>query len=262
MHIVLVRGTGDIGSAVAHVLRSAGHTVLLHDTPCPSHPRRGMAFVDALYEGTTALEGVLAKRARSLTELQYMAQCGRAVPVTDTEFQEIVERMRPDIVVDARMRKPATPEPQRGLARLTIGLGPNFEAGKNVDAAIETDWGQELGAVLWSGRTRDLAGEPQQIAGHARDRYVYAPLEGVFATPLNVGRMVKQGQETARIGEMPLYAPLRGCLRGLTHHGAWVARGTKVIEVDPRGAAQAAYGLGERARAIAEGVLKAVRSAA
>jgi hypothetical protein len=38
-------------------------------------------------------------------------------------------------VIDARMRKRAVPEGQRGLAPLTIGLGPNFIAGENVDVA-------------------------------------------------------------------------------------------------------------------------------
>ena len=66
MGTVLVRGTGDVGSAVAYALFRAGHSVVLHDKPRPPHHRRGMAFVNALYDGTAELQGALGKRARLL----------------------------------------------------------------------------------------------------------------------------------------------------------------------------------------------------
>lgn len=258
MAVIVVRGSGDVGSAVAQALYTAGHTVVLHDSPAPAHTRRKMAFVDALFEGKVELEGVLAKRAKTLDDLAKMAKCHRAVPVADAPLESVMAALRPDVLVDARMRKREKPEPQRGLALLTIGLGPNFEAGANTDAAVETAWGEALGAVLWSGRTLDLAGEPQELGGHTRDRYVYAPVGGVFSTQLNVGDFVTQGREIARIGGTPVYAPLSGCLRGITHDGVWVREGTKIVEVDPRGLAGAACGIGERPRLIAQGVLKAV----
>jgi hypothetical protein len=37
-----------------------------------------------------------------------------------------------------------------------------------------------------SARCRDFAGEPQLIAGHGRDRYVYSPCEGEFSTALRI----------------------------------------------------------------------------
>jgi xanthine dehydrogenase accessory factor len=82
------------------------------------------------------------------------------------------------------MRKHHQPEVQRGLAKLTIGLGPNFIAGETTDLAIETSWGDELGRVIERGATRPLAGEPREVAGHGRDRYVYAPHVGIFHTTL------------------------------------------------------------------------------
>jgi xanthine dehydrogenase accessory factor len=217
-----------------------------------------MAFVDALYEGIAELDGVLAKRARKLSDLAKMLRCGRAVPVVEAPLENVIAEVHPDVLIDARMRKRKQPEPQRDLAPLVIGLGPNFEVGVNADIAIETKWGDELGAVLWSGRTQNLAGEPQEIAGHARDRYVYAPANGVFSTSLNVGDMVVAGQEVARIENAVICAPLSGCLRGLAHDGALVKHGAKVLEVDPRGAPASVRGVGERPRRIAEGVLKAL----
>lgn len=260
MAIVVVQGTGDVGSAVAYMLHMAGHSVVMQDTAAPTHSRRRMAFVDALYEGKAELLGVLAKKAKTLPDLGYMLRCRRALPVINEPLEHVIETVRPAVLVDARMRKRERPETQRGLAPLTVGLGPNFEAGTNVDAAIETAWGDHLGAVLWQGRTRDLVGEPQPIAGHARDRYVYAPAAGVFTTPFNVGDAVVEGQEIARIGELMIAAPLSGYLRGLTHDGAPVRQGTKIIEVDPRASKDGVTGLGERPRCIAEGVLKAIEA--
>ncbi len=258
MAMILVRGTGDVGSAIAHALYRAGHKVVLHDSPAPPHTRRGMAFVDALYEGKAELAGVLAKRAKTLDDLGRMADCRRAVPVLEQPLEQVISTLRPDVLVDARMRKHEKSESGPKLAPLAIGLGPNFEAGVNTDAAIETAWGDDLGAVLWTGRTRDLEGEPQELAGHARDRYVYAPAGGTFSTRLNVGDAVVQGQEVARIGEILIRAPLSGCLRGISHDGAQVHTGTKIVEVDPRGRVDAALGIGERPERIAEGVLKVV----
>lgn len=258
MAIVLIRGTGDVGSAVAAVLARAGHQVVLHDGSSPSHTRRGMAFVDALYHGIAELEGMLAKRARSVRDLTFMLNCRRALPVVDAPLDNVMASVRPDVLVDARMRKHQHPESQRGLAPLTIGLGPNFEAGENVDLAIETKWGDDLGRVIRKGATLDLEGEPQPIDGHSRDRYVYAPIAGVFTTRLNVGDLVTEGQEVARIGETAIPAPLSGCLRGITHDGATVAFRTKIIEIDTRGDPTLVYGLGRRPKIIAEGVLEAV----
>jgi len=255
MAVILVRGTGDVGSAVAALLSLAGHQIVLHDRTAPAHTRRGMAFVDALYQGTAQLEGLIAKRARSLRDLPIMLDCRRAVPVIDGPLNDVVAAIRPDVLVDARMRKRDEPESQRGIAPLTIGLGPNFEAGGNVDIAIETQWGDDLGRVIRTGRSLALSGDPQPIDGHARDRYVYAPVAGTFFTRFNVGDLVTEGQEIARIGDTPVRAPLTGCLRGLTHDGAAVAVRTKIVEVDPRGDRTAVYGLGNRPKRIAIGVL-------
>jgi len=56
-------------------------------------------------------------------------------------------------------------------------------------------------------------------------------------------------------------APIGGVLRGLTRSGVNVTARTKVIEVDPRGDPAGVFGLGERPRRIAEGVLKALAKA-
>jgi len=220
-----------------------------------------MAFVDALFEGTAQLEGVLGKRAKRLEDILHMVQCRRAIPLIDLDCAMLREQLHPDVLVDARMRKRAIPEALRGLAPITIGLGPNFVAGGNVDLAVETAWGARLGTVLRRGSTRALEGEPRELGGYSRERFVYAEAAGSFRTHMSVGDHVERGEQVGQIGEVPVRAPLAGWLRGIAHDGARVEQGTKVIEVDPREDGTSFQSLGERPRRIAEGVLAALADA-
>jgi xanthine dehydrogenase accessory factor len=256
---VLVRGSGDVGSAVAVILHRAGHGVAIHEIAGPSAPRRGMAFADAVFDGEAVLDGVLARR------IDDVAALGEAVagfiPVTTADLGDVLAAMQPSVLVDARMRKRARPEPQLHLAPLTIGLGPNVVAGETTHLAIETQWGEQLGDVIEAGVTRALAGEPRSFDGHGRDRFVYAPVGGVLRTRARIAQRVAAGEVIATIGDEPLAAPLDGILRGLTHDGVEVQAGTKVVEVDPRGDVSKVTGLGERPRGIGEGVLRAIEAA-
>ncbi len=74
-----------------------------------------------------------------------------------------------------------------------------------------------------------------------------------------IGERIESGELVARIGAMPLLAPLRGVLRDLMCDGISVALRTKVIEVDPGGDADDVRGIGECPRRIAEGVLAAMQ---
>ena len=269
---ILIRGSNDIGSAAAHRLFSAGYPVVIHDIPQPAVTRRKMAFTDAIFDGSASLEGVRAARIDDLSHLEKFLASFQAIPVVVEEFSILLKILQPAILVDARMRKRQQPEDQRGLAPLTIGLGPNFIAGENIDLAVETSWGAAMGKVIYQGATLPLRGEPRPLAGYARDRYVYAPAGGVFSTELQVGDTVRAGQVVAWVNETPLHAPLSGRLRGLTHSGVPVSKGTKVIEVDPRGESvripgdindvsdAEIAGIAERPMRIAEGVLQAIQS--
>ena len=178
--------------------------------------------------------------------------------MTTAELAPALAALAPDVLVDARMRKRAVPEVQRGLAPLTIGLGPNFVAGETTDLAIETQWGDDLGTVVSAGPTQALGGEPRAFEGHARDRFIYAPVAGVMRTAAAIAQRVGAGEVVATIGSEELAAPLDGILRGLVHDGVPVDVGAKVVEVDPRGDLTKVFGIGPRPRRIAEGVLEAM----
>jgi xanthine dehydrogenase accessory factor len=221
-----------------------------------------MSFTNAFFERKADLASVLAKLQQDCEGVNRMLECAMALPVTVGDVDAIQSVLKPDVLVDARMRKRSMPDSLRGQARVTVGLGPNFTAGGNVDIAVETAWGTELGKVIRRGNTRALEGEPQEIDGHARDRYVYAPAAGMFMTECEIGMRVEMGREVARIGGLVLRAPLTGRLRGLTHTDVYVELGTKVIEIDPRGDNADIYGIGNRPRRIAGGVMEALGLAA
>jgi xanthine dehydrogenase accessory factor len=258
MALILVQGTGDVGSSVALALFCAGHRLVLHDSPRPAHARRGMSFTNALFKGKSELNGVYAKYAADLSNLKCMLHCGRAVPVSDSSFDDLLRAIKPEILIDARMRKRAQPEVQLGLAPFTIGLGPNFVAGETTDIVVETAWGPRLGAVIQSGRSQKLAGEPRQLGGHGRERFVYASYAGEFRTRLDISAFVTAGQEIGEIDGVPVLAPLTGRLRGLAHDGAIIEQGAKIVEVDASADQTSGLGIGVRPRRIAEGVLAAL----
>ncbi len=257
---ILIRGANDVGSAVAHCLFMAGYSVVIHEMPQPTITRRRMSFADAIFDGRAMLDGVETQFIKRLYLLRGALVTHRVIPVVAKDFFELLEILHPTILVDARMRKHLQPEVQRGLAELTIGLGPNFFAGETTDLAVETGWGESLGKVIRRGATKPLEGEPKSIQGHTRDRYMYAPLAGTFHTHHQIGEAVTPGMDIAYIDAVPLHAPIGGILRGLTHDGVPVSARAKVIEIDPRRDSAQISGIAERPARIAKGVLQAIRS--
>src|SRR2546430_12588867 len=116
---VLVRGIGDIGSAVAHRLFEAGHRVVIHDVPAPAAARRGMAFTDAIFDGPVVLEGVTCRRVEQLPELAeasggsggLLPRESRWIAATTLPLEEGVASLRPTLLVRPPLRTPAEPQP-------------------------------------------------------------------------------------------------------------------------------------------------------
>ncbi len=255
----IVVGCGDVGSAVAHALHVAGCAVVLVDQADPPWTRRGMAYTDAWYVGAASLAGIDACFCASVRSIPFVLDKRDMIAATTWSWQGVAAALQPIAIVDARIVKRQAPSSlKQSGGPLTIGLGPGFVAGHQVDVAIETAWGDELGAVIESGATRPFAGEPRPVGGAGRERYVYAPRAGRFQTDRGIGECVTAGDEVATIDGEPVKAPRSGALRGLTARGARVPVGQKIVEVDPRGDPSLCFGLGERPRRIAQGVLEAL----
>jgi xanthine dehydrogenase accessory factor len=233
MQRVLVRGIGDHGSAVAHALFRAGYGVVIHCDPLPADCHRAMAFTDAVYDGSAVLEDVTAVRVNLRDRLIATLDDHQTIPVVTDPLAGVLTVLRPDVLVDVRMRKREQPERQRGLAPLTIGLGPGYVAGDTVDLAVETGFGDDFGRVYDQGTTRPQEGEPPPIGGHGRERFLYAPSAGILRTERHLGEAVGAGDLIARIDSVELRAAVAGWLRGLTHDGALVTPGFRIAEVNP-----------------------------
>jgi xanthine dehydrogenase accessory factor len=256
MLVVLVRGIGDLGSAVAHRLFRAGYAVTVHDRVRPTGIRRRMAFTDAVWDECAELDGVVAVRVDEAERLPDLLALKVVIPVVvNSPFETLCDVVSPAVIVDARLARPPHGQGLRGLAPLTIGLGPGFVAGDTTDLVVETRRAASLGRIVrtGAGRRSDL------LTTRHSDRAVYASSCGVFRTTRRIGDLVCAGDVVGRIAGEALRAPLDGRLRGLTRDGLTVSAGSKVAEIDRRGAAAKVTGIDARLARIAEGVLWAVQ---
>ena len=109
MRVLLVRGVGDVGSAVAYRLFVAGFGVVLHDIPQPTTTRRGMAFADAVFDGHARLAGIDAVLVNDLAAVSGIIALRAVIPVVVADLDAVLRAVLPDVAVDARMRKRAAP---------------------------------------------------------------------------------------------------------------------------------------------------------
>ncbi len=249
---ILIRGSGEIASAVACLLAENGCHVALQASRPPIAIRRRMAFSDAYFHGEATLEGLLARRLSTPHGIAETWAEG-LVPLLAMEFQTALAARKWAVLVDARMNKQQAPEPQRGMAPLVVGMGPGCIAGDNVDVAVETSW-DALGRVVRQGATLDLAGEPRAVLGQARSRFRYAPIAGILRAGAAIGQRVRAGEVVAWVDDTAVLAPFDGIVRGVTHDGVPVEAGNKIAEIDPRPGEVKLSGIDERPRRIAEAV--------
>ncbi len=258
--LVAIRGGNDIASAVAHRLFTAGYPVMILEAPQPLTVRRGMAYASAVYEGRVSLEGVTAEYARTLECALALLQSRSAIPVVTASEEEIRRALSPAVIVDARLRKKDRSTSRAADAALVIGLGPGFTAGAEAHLVIETNRGPNLGRIITEGEADPYTGEPAEIAGHSKDRYLYAPRAGIFRTRLDLGARVEAGQVVGRVEGEHLTAKVGGIIRGIVKDGLRVPAGAKLVDIDPRGDRVSLSELSQKAWIIADAVLVAVRA--
>jgi xanthine dehydrogenase accessory factor len=181
------------------------------------------------------------------------------VPVIVDPEGSTLRRLSPDAVVDARMAK-RNLGTSRDDAPVTIGLGPGFVAGVDVDLVVETKRGHALGRVIESGGAIPDTGTPGRVCGAGPKRVVRSPADGAFESTRAIGDLVQEGELVGRVAGGPVRAQISGIVRGLVADGVIVARGGKVGDVDPRGAEIDPRTISDKARAIGGGVLEALLS--
>ncbi|MCZ6559192.1 MAG: hypothetical protein O7E56_14020 [SAR324 cluster bacterium] len=254
-----IKGAGDIGSAIAFRMRRAGLRPVLGEVPAPLVTRRRMAFASAVYEGEAELEGLRGVRCTDEAGLLDCLEDEGCVPVLVCSDLDRPPLPPQQVVVDARMRKKREPPVQISEAPFVLGIGPGFRAGLHVHAVVESNWGEELGRVIWEGVALAYTGQHREVEGQGKARYLYAPHAGTFHTRHDLLARVTQGEVVGRVDDTDLAVAIPGILRGLAHGGVAVAEGVKLVEVDPRGEDRFCIGIAERPERIAQGVLEAIR---
>ncbi len=256
--IVVVKGGGDLGTGVAHRLHSAGYRVVVLEIERPMAVRRTVAFASAVTDGSIMVEGVEARRT-TLRELEESVSADRAwpdwIPVIVDPEGSTVAKLDSDAVVDARMAK-VNLGTTRTDARATIGLGPGFVAGRDVDLVVETARGHTLGKVIAEGAAEPDTGVPGEIAGQSVNRLIRSPADGVFESVRSIGEVVERGDVVGRVGDVDAVASTSGLLRGLVAEGVSLVRGQKMGDVDPRGASVDHTAISDKARSVGGAVLE------
>ncbi len=255
--LILVRGGGDIATGSIQKLWHAGYPVLVLESEHPSAIRRYAALSEAIYEGEWKVEDMTGIRVNTLSQAKAAIDSGK-IPVMSDPHLKILKEIRPFALIDAILAK-RNLGTTRDMAGITVGLGPGFSAGVDVDAVIETMRGHDLGRLLFAGSALPDTGVPGLIEGYGKERVVHAPAAGLFESVRKIGDIVEKGEIIAKIGDVPVPSGIAGIIRGMIRDGYPACAGLKIADIDPR-LSQAAncHTISDKARCIGGSVLEAV----
>ena len=257
-NIVIIRGGGDLGSGIAHMLHKCGFKVLILEIEQPNVIRRKVSFAQAVFDGQTTVEEVHAVTAAARQDIYEIWSQGNIAVCVDPAAS-LIREIKAAVVIDAVMAKKNIGT-RRDMAPVTIALGPGFEAGKDVDIVIETSRGHNLGRLIYEGCAEPNTGVPGSIKGYAEERLLRAPCAGQIRAVLNIGDIVKAGDIVCYIDKVPVRSAIDGVVRGLIMNNLQVTKGCKLGDVDPRGIREYCFTISDKARTIAGAVLEAILS--
>lgn len=250
---VWIQGAGELASGVAVRLVRSGYKVVLAETERPLAVRRRVSFSEAVYAGRSTVEDI----GGELVEPHACRYRSGLVSVVVDAGGSLLERLGAGAVVDARMTKKAPDSlPTRGSP--LIGLGPGFLCGRDADLIVETHREARLGEVISQGTAAPNTGVAGLVGGESSLRVLKAPAAGNFTALFEIGDLVDEGVVLGHVSGIPVVSGLTGRIRGLVHPSAELSAGTKVGDVDPRGAGIDPDLVSDKALAIGGGVLEAL----
>jgi xanthine dehydrogenase accessory factor len=252
---IVIRGGGEVASAVAHRLARCHFRVCLTEVPYPQAVSRGVAFCEAIYDGEKEVEGIVAKSVGSTAEV-FEVWAEDKIPIMVDPEASIKDSLHPEVLIDAIMAK-RNLGTKISAAPLVIGMGPGFRVGRDAHVVVETNYSMNLGKVILSGEAEKDTKIPIPIAGLTFARALHAPKEGLFSSQKNIGDSISSGEVIAFVGGQPVKAEVGGILRGLLRNRLKVKKGTKLGEIDPLGSKEDCYIIRPKMRAIAGGALEA-----
>ncbi|MEG2789198.1 MAG: selenium-dependent molybdenum cofactor biosynthesis protein YqeB [Romboutsia sp.] len=259
--LVIIRGAGDIASGVIHKLNRCGFNVLALEVKIPLSIRRKVCFSEAIYEDEVCIENVICKFVKNKEEIHDAFKLKKACVAIDPEGS-LIKKLKPKVVIDAIIAKKNIGT-NIDMAPITIGLGPGFTVGSDVDFVIETMRGHDLGKVINRGCAIKNTGIPGSINGFSKERVIYSKQSGTIKNICEIGQIVKKNQVIAIINHgdenTEILATMDGLLRGIIRDGSFVYKNLKIADIDPRvDEVKNSDTISDKARCIAGGVLEAI----
>lgn len=255
MDMIILRGGGDIATGIAHRLYQSGFHVVISEIEKPTAIRRRVSFCEAIYSGEIEVEGVKAVLSTKGEVLENL-KLG-LLPVVIDKNCSLAYELRPLAVIDSILAKKNLGT-KKDMAPITVGVGPGFSAGGDVDLVVETNRGHHLGKVIDKGKAMDNTGIPGTIQGYTAERVVRASAEGQVKNIKKIGDIVKADDILCTTGGVEVRANIDGVIRGLIKDGLEVEKGMKIGDIDPRAIVEYTYTISDKARAVGGGVLEAI----
>lgn len=269
---VLIRGAGELGSAVAmHLASQCFGRIVLVERAFPKAVRRNVCFSEAVFDHAATVEGVTARFVMLLSEIDGVHARGD-VAITTQPVDEVLHSWPPDVVIEAAMLRNNWGL-SKEMAPLVIALGPGYQAGHDCHAVVETVRGPRLGRVLLGGHSLPAA-PPAEIMGFSSERVIKAHRPGIFHTTHDIGCRVEQGEKIGILvlllaredlyrgvpidSEFPIVSRIGGIIRGLLRDAVPVETGDRIGDVDPRGVTEDLNHVSDKAVRVAEGVHEAI----
>lgn len=254
--LVIFRGGGDVATGGIQKVFRTGFKTLVLEKDQPLCVRRYVSAAQAMIDGQIQIEDFKAVKVKNPGEIERAREEG-LLPVISDQDGLYIERLQPLAVVDGILAKRNTGT-RRGMAPITIGLGPGFEAGKDVDVVIETNRGHDCGRLIFGGRAQENTGVPGNIMGYTIERILRSPADGRIEVLYDIGSFVKKDQVLAKVSGKEVKSQLDGMVRGMIGNGTPVKEGMKVGDVDPRTERKNTGTISDKSRLIGGGVLEAI----
>ncbi len=255
--VIAVKGAGEMATGVACRLFSANfRRIFMMEIGTPLAVRRKVSFCEAIYDGSAQVEGITAVKVKNPSDVAG-AWANHTIPVLADPAWKAVKVLNPHVVIDAVIAKKNLGTTLSD-APLVIGLGPGFEAGKDVHMVIETNRGHNLGRILLEGCPEPNTGIPGPISGYTGERVLRSPCTGTFTSDFLIGALVKKGDIVGRVNNAPVIAEIDGVIRGLIRKETHVTANLKIGDIDPRAKIDYCSSISEKARTIGGSVLEAV----
>lgn len=252
-----IKSGGEIATGIAwRLFISNFKNIFMMETQNPMAVRRKVSFCEAVHDKTASVEDVEAVKVLKPDDIPEIWKQSQIPVIVDPDWS-CLKAIQPHVVIDAIIAKKNLGT-RLSDAPLVIGLGPGFEAGRDVHIVIETNRGHNLGRVIVKGCPEPDTGIPGNIGGYTEKRVVRAPCSGIFSSSLPIGMQVKKDDIIGHVGDKPVTAQIDGVLRGQIRDSTKVKEKLKIGDIDPRGNVEYCTTISEKARAIGGSVLEAI----